>query len=102
MSDFNSEDDRNAFDRYLRLQGIDPATTTSEVLEQFRAVFEEAKAIRAATPPMGEIFKPKPTGAKQGEFKIAVAVRDGAELWLTMTVRRDHKGDVYVIYTRQE
>ena len=102
MSDFTSEDDRNAFDSYLRLQGIDPKSATPEVLEQFRAAFEEAKARRAATPPMGEIFKPKNTGAKRGEFKIAVAVRDGAELWLTMTVRRDHKGDVYVIYPRQE
>jgi hypothetical protein len=51
---------------------------------------------------MGEIFKPKLTGAKPGEFKIAVAVRDGTELLLTMTVRRDHKRDVYVIYPRQE
>jgi hypothetical protein len=102
MSDFTSEDDLNTFDRYLRYQGIDPKSAMPEVLEQFRAVFEEAKAIRAATPPMGEIFKPKPTGAKQGEFKIAVAVRNGAELLLTMTVRRDHKGDVYVIYPRLE
>jgi hypothetical protein len=100
MSDFISEDDLNTFDGYLRYQGIDPKTAAPEVLEQFRAVFEEAKAKRAATPPMGEIFKP--TGAKQGEFKIAVAVRDGEQLLQTMTVRRDHKGDVYVIYPRQE
>ena len=99
---FTSEDDLNTFDRYLRCQGIDPVTTTPEVLAQFREVFDEAMAKRLATPPMGEIFKPKPTGAKQGEFKIAVAVRNGAELLLTMTVRRNHKGDVYVIYPRHE
>jgi hypothetical protein len=102
MSDFTSEDDLDTFDGYLRYQGIDPKSAAPEVLEQFRTVFEEAKAKRAATPPMGEIFKPKATGAKQGEFKIAVAVRDGEQLLLAMTVRRDHKGDVYVIYPRQE
>jgi hypothetical protein len=65
-----------------------------------RYVFRKGK--RLATPSMGEIFKPKAHGAKQGEFKIAVAVRHGEQLLLTMTVRRDHKGGVYVIYPRQE
>ena len=102
MSDFTSEDDLNTFDGYLRYQGIDPKTTKPDVLTQFREAFDEAMAKRLATPPMGAIFKPKNAGAKQGEFKIAVAVRNGAELLLTMTIRRDHKGDVYVIYPRQE
>jgi hypothetical protein len=102
MSDFTSEDDLNTFDRYLRYQGIDPATTAPDVLTQFREVFDEAMAKRLATPPMGEIFKPKAASAKQGESKIAIAVRDGEQLLLTMTVRRDPKGDVYVIYPRQE
>ena len=75
----------DTFERYLRNQGIDPAM-----------------AKRLATPPMGEIFKPKSSGAKQGEFKYAVAVRDGAGLLVTTTVRRDPKGDVYVIYPRPE
>jgi hypothetical protein len=48
---------------------------------------------------MGEIFKAK---LKPKEFRYAVAVRDGAGLWLAMTVRRDPKGDVYVLYPRQE
>jgi hypothetical protein len=51
---------------------------------------------------MGELFKPKPNGQKQDEFKYAVAIRVGTDLWLTMTVRRDHKGDVYVTYPRHE
>ena len=102
MSDFTSEDDLNNFDRYLRYQGIDPKTTKPDVLAQYREAFDQAMAKRLATPPMGEIFKPKNAGAKRGEFKIAVAVRDGEQLLQTMTVRRDHKGDVYVIYPRQE
>jgi hypothetical protein len=100
--DFISEDDLDTFEEYLRYQAIDPTTASPEVLGQFRAAFEEAIAKRAAITPMGEIFKPKPTGAKQGEFKIAVAVRHGEQLLLTMTVRRDHKGDVYVLYPRHE
>lgn len=102
MSDFISNDDLNTFEGYLRYQAIDPATTTPEVLAQFREVFDEAMAKRFATPPMGQLFKPKPDGQKPGEFKYAVAIRDGTDLWLTMTVRRDHKGDVYVIYPRHE
>jgi hypothetical protein len=102
MSDITSEDDLNTFDRYLRLQGVDPATTEQDVLAQFREEFDAMMAKRLATPSMGEIFKPKATGAKQGEFKIAVAVREGDQLLLTMAVRRDHKGDVYVLYPRHE
>jgi hypothetical protein len=102
VSEFISEDDLNTWEGFLRYQGVDPATAAPDVLAQFREAFDEAMAKRLTTSPMGEIFKPKPEGAKPCEFKYAVAVRDGAELLLTMTVSRDHKGDVYVIYPRQE
>jgi hypothetical protein len=96
-----SEDPLSRFGQYLRSQHVDPATT-ADVLAQYRDEFDKAVAKRAATPPMGEIFKPKEGGLKQGEFIYAVAVREGGQLFLTMTVRRAPKGDVYVIYPRQE
>jgi hypothetical protein len=102
MSYSTDEDPLSSFDQYLRSQHVDPATTATDVLAQFREEFDKAVAKRAATPPMGEIFKPKEGGLKQGEFVYAVAVRDGEQLLQTMTVRRDPKGDVYVIYPRHE
>jgi hypothetical protein len=42
-------------------------------------------------------FKPAP-----GEFRYAVAVREGSELWLTLWVRRSAKGDVYVLIPRND
>jgi hypothetical protein len=101
MTDTN-EGPLRSLDEYLRYQGIDPATAAPDVLAQFLEEFDKAVAKRRATLPMGEIFKPKRTAAKHGDFKIAVAVRDGDQLWATITVRRDPKGDVYVLYPRHE
>jgi hypothetical protein len=99
MPNFTGEDDCKAFEEFLRHKGIDPATAEPDVLVQFRRAFDHLAAKRLATPPMGEIFNAK---LKPGEFRYAVAIRDGANLWLTMTVRRDPKGDVYVLNPRQE
>lgn len=92
--DFISEDDLNSFDGFLRYQAIDPATATSDVLAQFREVFDEAQAIRAATQPIGEIFKPT-----AGEHRYAVALREGSELWLASVVKRNRSG-VFAFWIR--
>jgi hypothetical protein len=66
-----SDDPLGSLDVYLRFQGVNPATAAPDVLAQYVEEFDMAVAKRRATPPMGEIFKPKRTGAKQGDFKIA-------------------------------
>jgi hypothetical protein len=91
--DFISEDDLNTFDGYLRLQGIEPSIAEPKVLATYRQFFDEAMAIRAATPKFGAMkFRPA-----AGEYRYAVALREGTDLWLTTWVRRSPKGDVYVL-----
>ena len=86
-SDSISEDDLNTFEGFLRLQAVDPLTATPDELAMFRRFFDEAMAIKSATPKLGALkFKAIP-----GELRYAVAVRAGSDLWLTMWVRRAPK-----------
>jgi hypothetical protein len=64
----------------------------------YRQFFDEAMAIRATAPKLGAMkFKPV-----AGEYRYAVAVREGAGLWLTTWIRRAPKGDVYVLVPRND
>jgi hypothetical protein len=97
-SDFISEDDLNTFEGYLRFQAVDPLTATSDDLAMFRQCFDEAMAAVSTTPKLGAMkFKAIP-----GEFRYAVAVREGSDLWLTTWVKRAPKGDVYVVIPRSD
>jgi hypothetical protein len=95
--DFIGEDDLDTFEGYLRYQSIDPTTTSLEVLEQIRAAFEEAQKATAATPKLGRM---KLRDLRPGEYRYAVVVRVGSDLFMTLWVRRDPKGDVYALMPR--
>jgi hypothetical protein len=97
MDDFISEEELETFEGFLRYQAV-PLDSSAAELEVWRAVFEEARRRRATAPKVGSMkLQPVP-----GEFRYAVAVRDGAALWLTLWVRRSRKGDVYVIVPRAD
>jgi hypothetical protein len=93
VDEFISEDDLKTFDGWLRYQGIDPSTTLPEELAMWRGLFEEAMQARATSPKVG-LMKLQPI---PGEFKYAVAVREGAGLWLVLWVRRSVKGAFFVM-----
>jgi len=96
MQDFISEDDLDTFEGWLRYQAVDLATIPADQLTPWRELYDEMKAARAATPKVG-LMKLRP-----GEHRYAVALRDGADLWLTLWVRRSPKGDVYVFQPRSD
>lgn len=97
LQDFNSEDDLNTFEGYLRYQAIDPTTASQEVLAAFRKAFDEAQEAKATTPKLGRM---KLRNLRTGEYRYAVVVREGSDLLMTMWVRRDPKGDAYVLMPR--
>jgi hypothetical protein len=99
VSDFISEDDLSTFEGWLRYQGIDAATTTPDELADWRDMFDEGRERSLATPKVGRM-KLGPLAA--GEYRYAVAVREGSDLWLTLWVRRSKKGDVYVMVPRAD
>lgn len=92
VDEFISEDDLKTFDGWLRYQGVD-ATLAEKELANWRSIFEEARRRSAANPKVG-LMKLQPV---PGEFKYAVAVGEGADLWLVLWVRRSAKGEFFVM-----
>jgi hypothetical protein len=98
VQDFISEDDLKTFEGWLRYQGFDAATAAPEELERWRHYFDEVSKRCAATPNVGlMMFQSVP-----GEFRYAVAVREGSVLWLTLWVRRSRKGEFFVMVPRAD
>jgi hypothetical protein len=88
MQEFISEDDLETFEAWLRYQGFDAATLSSDELVDWRDMFDEARKASLATPKVGLMKLPR----LPGEHRYAVAVREGSDLWLTLWVKRSKKG----------
>lgn len=98
MEDFISEDDLKTFEGWLRYQAVDPSTTSPDELAEWRRIFDQAMARCAASPEVGLMkFQPVP-----GEYRYAVAVREGVDLWLALWVRRSRKGEFFVMLPRAD
>jgi hypothetical protein len=92
--DFISEADLKTFDGWLRYQVLSPSSP--EELAEWRLVFEEARR-RADTAPKVGLMKLQPV---PGEYRYAVALRDGNDLWLTLWVRRSRRGEYFIMMPR--
>jgi hypothetical protein len=98
MPEFISEDDLKTFEGWLRYQGVDATTTPPEELERWRYYFDEARKRCAATAKVGLMkFQSVP-----GEYRYAVAIREGSDLWLTLWVRRSRRGEFFVMVPRAD
>jgi hypothetical protein len=96
MREFISEDDLDTFEGWLKFQGIDPENKPADQLSQWKDIYSKVRAASAAAPKVGLMkLRPGP-----GEYLYAVAIKDGADLWLTLWVRRSPNRDVYVFYPR--
>ncbi len=98
LPDFISEDDLKTFEGWLRYQGIDPATISSDKLEEWRRIFDDVKQQAASNPKVGRMKLTSITG----EYRYAVAVREGSDLWLALWVRRSRKGEFFVMLPRAD
>jgi hypothetical protein len=100
VEDFTSEDDLNTFDGWMKHQGFDDtARMAPDALATWRALYDEMLERKSATPRIG-LMALKPPVA--GEYRYAVAVRDGADFWLALWVRRFPKGEFFVMRPRAE
>jgi hypothetical protein len=94
--DFISEDDLLTFVGYMKYQGYDPAMIPPEEIEMWRNIFDEVMRLRESSPKIGTMnLRPEPDGRR-----YAVAIRDGADLWLTMWIRCSPKGNIVILYPR--
>ena len=94
--EFVSEDDLLTLTGWAKYQGFDLAALTEEEAAEMREMFEEATRRHDTARRVGRM-KLK---ARPGEFRYAVAIRDGAELLLTLWVRRSPKGEFFVFQPR--
>lgn len=95
MQDFIGEDDLNTFEVWLQYQGY-PATGAPEEMEMRRRLFDESRKRSSASRKVG-LMKLPPV---PGEYRYAVAIRDGLDLWLTLWVRRSAKGEFFIMMPR--
>jgi hypothetical protein len=93
MNEFIDEDDLKTFEGWLRYQAVDASMMTKEELDWWHRSFEEAQKERATRPMVG-LMNLK---SVEGEYKYAVAVREGTDLWLVLWVRRNRKGEYFVL-----
>lgn len=93
VDEFISEDDLKTFDGWLRYQAVNKVLLAKDELATWQAMFEDARQRSAANPHVGLLKLP----SVPGEFKYAVAVREGADLWLVLWVRRNRKGEYFVL-----
>ena len=96
MDEFISEDELQTFEGWLRYLAIDATAITQEELATWRRLFEDAKQRSAANPKVG-LMKLQPV---PGEYRYAVAVRDLADLRLTLWVKRSRKGEFFIMVPR--
>src|SRR5262249_15966164 len=93
-----SEDDLATFEGWLRYQGFDAVTLAPDELVHWRDIFDKARKDSSAIPKVGPMKLPR----IPGEYRYAVAVRDGSDLWLTLWVKRSKKGEFFIMVPRQD
>jgi hypothetical protein len=92
VQEFISEDDLKTFEGWLRYQAVD-TTTAPVALATWQRLFEEGRQ-RCATIPKVGLMKLQRV---PGEHRYAVAVQEGADLWLTLWVKRSQKGEFFIM-----
>jgi len=82
------------FDEWLAYQRVDKASASAEELAGLRDSYDYVRRELEPTPRLGRMkLGPMPAG----EHRYAVAIRHGADLWLTLWVRRSPKGEFFVL-----
>jgi len=86
----------DTFEDWLRYQQLDKQPLPAEVEVAFRREYEQARSEFLAQDTHAVVQKPGPSG----EYRYAVAIEDGAKLWLTLWVKRSAKGEYFILYPR--
>src|ERR1700729_2361442 len=86
----------DTFESFLKQQQLDEEPLTPEAEFILRAEYERRRRVAMAHDPTTLFRQP----CKAGEYRYAVAIADGADLWLTLVVRRGPRGDCFVLVPR--
>lgn len=82
------------FNEWLKYQGLDQQPMTEEVAAVFRSEYERIKNA-AQVRDVHAVLRAPP---QSRQFRYAIAIEDGAELWLTLWIKRSLDGECFVLY----
>jgi len=97
MKRFISEDDLGNFEGWLEYQAIDAAALTPDQLSVWRNMYDAGRERASSQEKVGRMKLPP---LLAGELRYAVALREDADLWLTLWVRRSRKNEFFVMIPR--
>ena len=97
MQKFINEDALSTFEGWLAFQNFD--VSSPDELDSLREVYADLHAASEALPKFGRM-KLRPM--EPGEYRYAVALREGANLWLNLWVRRSPKSEFFVMIPRNQ
>jgi hypothetical protein len=86
----------DTFEAYLKQQQLDAQRLAEEVEVILRRDYERRKSAVLAHD-VRSMFR---TPCAPGEYRYAVAIEDGADLWLTLVAKRSPGGHYYVLIPR--
>jgi hypothetical protein len=98
-SDFIDEEDLNTFEGWLKYQARDHSEVSPDEMAMLRSEFDKATARQLANRKVGPKLLPLRLA---GDHLYAVAVQDGADLWLALWFRRNKKGEFVIVIPRAE
>ena len=90
-------DNLPTFEEYLKFQGYDPDNLTSADRDMWRETYDIAMHRAATTPKAGPR---KRFRRVRGQPKYAVAIDDRFGLWLTLWVRCNQTGEIFIVIPR--
>jgi|SRR5579872_160060 len=96
-SQFLSEDDLSTFEGWLKYQAIEPTSLPEAELATWKSLYKASRKLADTQPQIG-LMKLK---LMQGdERRFGIATREKWDLWLTLWVRRSHRGEWFVMAPR--
>lgn len=80
--EYISEDDLNTYESWLKYHAFDLSTLSDEEAVAVHKLFDEAVSGRMTARKVDRMKLKRP-----GESTYAIAIRDGADLWLALWIR---------------
>ena len=91
--EYISEDDLNTYEGWLKYQAFDLSALCEEEAAAVRELFDEAVKARMTARKVGRMKLKRP-----GESTYAIAIRDGADLWLALWIKRSAKSEYFIFH----
>jgi hypothetical protein len=91
--EYIGEEDLNTYEGWLKYQAFDLTNLTKDEAAAVRELFDDAVRARLTARKVGRMKLKRP-----GESTYAIAIRDGAGLWLALWIKRSAKFEYFIFH----